>query len=95
MRSEAPLDYTVSFIYSFIHLIFIEFLLSVRHGKGESTKNKANKKFFGTLENEMLSKREKIQSSHHGSTETNLTRAHEDASSIPSLAQWAKALALP
>ena len=34
-------------------------------------------------------------SSHLGTAETNLTRNHEIASSIPSLAQWVKDLALP
>ena len=34
-------------------------------------------------------------SSHCGSMETNLTKNHEVAGSIPALAQWVKELALP
>ena len=35
-----------------------------------------------------------VRSSHHGSVETNPTRNHDIAGSIPDLAQWVKDLAL-
>ena len=36
-----------------------------------------------------------FRSSHRGSVEMHLTRVHEDAGSIPDLAQWVKDLVLP
>ena len=43
----------------------------------------------------IFKKKKRYRSSHCGSTETNLTSIHEDASSIPGLAQWVRDMVLP
>ena len=45
---------------------------------------------FSLLREKIYIKKIKTGSSHCGSAVTNLTRIHEDASSIPGLVQWVK-----
>ena len=48
------------------------------------------KKCWSHLLLAFLIRRKDFWSSHHSSAETNLTSSHEDAGSIPGLAQWVK-----
>ena len=49
----------------------------------------------GYLIKDIPTKINRVWSSHHSAAETNPTRNHEVAGSIPGLAQWVKDLALP
>ena len=62
--------------------------------KGESLEKLKTKKSLW-LPDWGIPSRQQYGSSRCGAAETNLTRIHDNAGSIPGLAQWVKDLALP